>query len=87
MNTDSEPCFTGFKFQGVLCDANMLVPDVQQPPADPDIDSCDPCQEDEECFESRQDAGTMEQAIGRFMDGMEAKEHSGFLVKDLHRLH
>jgi hypothetical protein len=34
-----EPCCTGF--QGVLRDANMLVPDVQQPPADPDIDRDD----------------------------------------------
>ena len=30
----SEPCFEGFR--GVLRDANMLVPDAQQPPADLD---------------------------------------------------
>ncbi len=78
---NSEPCFTGFR--GVRRDANMLVPDIQQPPADPDIDSGDPCPEDEECFESRPDAGAMEEAIGWFMDGMEAQERSGF--KDLHR--
>ncbi len=45
----SEPCVVGFR--GVLCDANMLVPDVQQPPADPDIDRGDPCQKDEEFFD------------------------------------
>ena len=37
---NTEPCFTGF--QGVWHDANMLVPDVQQPPADLDIDRGDP---------------------------------------------
>jgi hypothetical protein len=36
----SEPCFTGF--QEVLRDANILLPDAQQPPADPDIDSSQP---------------------------------------------
>jgi hypothetical protein len=36
----SEPCFTGF--QEVLRDANILLPDVQQSPADPDIDSSQP---------------------------------------------
>ena len=40
----SEPCFTGFR--GVLRDANMLVSDAQQPPADQDIDKGDPCPED-----------------------------------------
>jgi hypothetical protein len=41
---NTEPYFTGFR--GVRRDANMLVPDVQQAPADPDIDSGDyenPC--------------------------------------------
>ena len=32
-------------------DANMLVPDAQQPPADLDIDRDDPCPEDEEFFD------------------------------------
>ena len=46
----SEPRFTGFR--GVpQRDANMLVPDAQQPPADLDIDRDDPCPEDEECFD------------------------------------
>ena len=64
-------------------DANMLVPDAQQPPADQDIDSGDPCLEDEEFFD-RPDAATMEEAISRFMDGMEAQERCGF--NDLHGL-
>jgi hypothetical protein len=42
----TEPCFTGFR--GALCDANTLVPDVQQSPADQDIDWGGPCQEDED---------------------------------------
>jgi hypothetical protein len=41
-------------------------------------------QEDDEFFESRQDAATMEEAIGKFMDGMEAQERGGF--KELHSL-
>ena len=56
----SEPRFTGF--QGVLCDANMQVPDAQQPPADQNNDrgdNRDPCPEDEEYF-NRPDAATME---------------------------
>jgi hypothetical protein len=80
----SEPCFTGF--QGVLCDANRLVPDAQQPPADADIDRVDngdPCPEDEEFFD-RPDAATMEEAISRFIDGMDAQERCGF--KDVHGL-
>ena len=63
----SKPSFTGFR--GVLRDANMPVPDAQQPPADLDIDRDDPCPEDEECFD-RPDAATMEEAISRFMDGL-----------------
>jgi hypothetical protein len=31
----------------MLQDANMLVPDAQQPPADQDIDLGDPCPEDD----------------------------------------
>jgi hypothetical protein len=76
-----EPSFTGF--WGVLRDANMPVPDAQHPPADPDIDRGDPCPEDEELFD-RPDAATMEEAISRFMDGMEAQERGGF--NDLHGL-
>jgi hypothetical protein len=43
--TCSETCFTGF--WAVLRDANILVPDAQQPPADQDIDAGDPCPEDD----------------------------------------
>ena len=43
----------------------------------------DPCPEDDEFFEARPDAATMEEAIGKFMDGMEAQERDGF--KDLHQ--
>ena len=35
----------------MLRDANMLVPDAQHRPADPDIDRGDPCQEDEFFFD------------------------------------
>ncbi len=46
-------------------DANMQVPDAQQPPADQNNDrgdNGDPCPEDEEYFD-RPDAATMEEAI------------------------
>jgi hypothetical protein len=52
--------------------------------ADAEHGNQDPCQEDEEFFESRPDAATMEEAIGKFMDGMEAQERGGF--KELHSL-
>ncbi len=70
----------------MLSDANMLVPDVQQPPADQDIgmgNKGDPCPEDEEFFD-RPDAATMEKAISLFVDGMEAQERCGF--KDVNYL-
>jgi hypothetical protein len=50
----------------------MLVPDAQQPPADQDIDRGYP------------DAATMEEAISRFINGMEAQERCVF--NDLHCL-
>ena len=59
----SEPCFTGF--QGVQCDANMQVPDAQQPAQDNDRDHRNPCPEDEQDFD-RPDAATMEEAISCF---------------------
>jgi hypothetical protein len=67
----------------MLRDANRLVPDTQQPPADQDNDRGAPCLEDNEFFD-RPDAATMEEAISRFMDGMEAQERGGF--NDLHGL-
>ena len=79
--TASEPSFTGF--QGVQHDANMQVPDAQQPAQDNDRDRGDPCPEDDQDFE-RPDAATMEEAISRFMDGMEAQERGG--LNNLHGL-
>ena len=73
----SEPCFSGFR--GARRDGNTRVPDQE-------IDESgneDPCPEDEEFFEARPDAATMEEAIGKFMDSMEAQERDGF--KDLHQ--
>ena len=64
-------------------DANRLVSDTQQPPADQDNDRGSPCLEDNEFFD-RPDADTMEDAISRFMDGLEAQERGGF--NDLHGL-
>jgi hypothetical protein len=42
-----------------------------------------PCMEDEEFFQGRPDADDMEEAITKFLDGIEGQERSGF--KDLHR--
>ena len=78
----TDPCFTGFR--GARRDANTGGPDVQQPPADLDIDKGCPCLEDEEFFDALPDAAAMEKAIGKFMDCMEEQERGGF--KDLHRL-
>ncbi len=50
-------------------DANMLVPDAQQPPTDQDNDRGDPCPEDDEFFD-RPDAATMEEAIGLALAGL-----------------
>ncbi len=57
--------------------------DVHQHPADQDIDPDesdyeDPCQEDELFFQLRLDAATMEEAICKLMDGMEAQERCDF---------
>ena len=71
-------------FRGARRDENMRMPDVQPMHADAEHGNQDPCQEDEEFFESRPDAATMEEAIGKFMDGMEAQERGGF--KELHSL-
>jgi hypothetical protein len=42
-----------------------------------------PCIEDKELFHGRPDADDMEEAITKFLAGMEGQERSGF--KDLHR--
>ena len=68
----TDPCFTGFR--GARRDANTGGPDVQQPPADPDIDKGGPCLEDEEFFDALPDAAAMEKAIGKFMDCMEEQK-------------
>ena len=39
-----------------------------------------PCPEDEEFFECRPDAADMEEAIGRFMEGMEEQECTGYVT-------
>ena len=41
-----------------------------------------PCPEDEEVF-VRPDAGAMDEAIGKFLDGLDGQERSGF--QELHR--
>ncbi len=41
-------------------DANMLVPDAQQPPADQDNDIGDPCPEDDEFFDRPNAFGCVE---------------------------
>ena len=43
-----------------------------------------PCPEDEEFFEGRPDAADMEEAIGKFMEGMEKQERTGYAA--LHKL-
>jgi len=43
-----------------------------------------PCPEDEEFFECRPDAADMEEAIGKFMEGMEKQERTGYAA--LHKL-
>jgi hypothetical protein len=49
---------------------------------DDDLDR-EPCEEDEEFFESRPNAEEMEQAIGKFLDGMPVVESNGY--EQLHR--
>ncbi len=68
------------------CDAALR--DVVQPPIsseeqhdDRDADPCPP--EDEECFDAP-DAASMDEAISKFVKGLEAQEHSEF--DDIHRL-
>ena len=69
-----KPCFTGFR--GALRDANKRMPDAEEPPLNLEMDESgnnDPCPEDEEFFHAWPDAATMEEAMGKFMDGMEAR--------------
>ena len=75
----------GIGFRGAIRDepglSERYVP-AQESVLDEDLDR-DPCEEDEEFFESRPNAEEMEQAIGKFLDGMPAVESKGY--EQLHR--
>ena len=43
-----------------------------------DVDEGSPCPEDGEFFTARPDAAEMEEAIGKFVSGLERQEQSGF---------
>ena len=81
----------GIGFRGAIRDepglSERYVP-AQESVLDEDLDR-DPCEEDEEFFESRPNAEQMEQAIGKFLDGMPAVESKGYeqLHRHLARLH
>ncbi len=73
-------------FRGAHCDAALR--EVVQPPIssdqqqdERDPDPCPP--EDEECFDAL-DAASMEEAISKFVEGLESQERSGF--DDIQRL-
>ena len=69
-------------FRGGHRDAAVL--DASQPPVEQEPEEGDPspCPEDEEFF-VRPDAAGMEEAIGKFLDGLEGQECSGF--EEMHR--
>ena len=60
--------------------------DIVQPPAEASLEQDerdpDPCPEDEGFFEAP-DAESKEEAINKFLDGLEGQERGGF--KDMHR--
>ena len=64
-------------FRGSHRDAAMLPPSAVHASME-DRDS-HPCPEDEDFFECRPDAADMEEAIGKFMEGMEKQERTGYL--------
>ena len=71
-------------FRGKHRDAAMLEepgPSVESENGHEDGDPS-PCPEDEEFF-LRPDAGAMDEAIGKFLDGLDGQERSGF--QELHR--
>ena len=72
-------------FRGARCNEDIQAGGpVSQPHVTDDAEGDDnPCTEDEEFFQGRPDADDMEEAITKFLDGMEGQERSGF--KDLHR--
>ena len=60
--------------------------DAAMPPPSADHASTEdrdphPCPEDEEFFECRPDAVDMEEVIGKFMEGMEKQERTGYAAK------
>ena len=69
-------------FRGSHRDDAMQAP----APAQPTCEEGDlrPCREDEAFFESRPDAADMEEAISKFMEGMEREECTGYNA--LHKL-
>ena len=52
-------------------------PEGTQPSSDPDGGGTYPCPEEDEFFDAP-DAESQEEAINRFMEGLEQQEHSGF---------
>ena len=71
-------------FRGGHRDAAML--DAYHPPVEQEPEEGDPsplaCPEDEEFF-VRPDVAAMAEAIGKFLDGLEGQERSGF--EELHQ--
>ena len=71
-------------FRGSRRDEELLAggPVATQPHVmDDDEGDNNPCTEDEEFFQGMPDADEIEEAITKFLDGMEGQERSGF--KDL----
>ncbi len=71
-------------FRGSHRDAAMPVPPPSADQASMEDGDPHPCPEDEEFFQSRPDAVDMEEAIGKFMEGMEKQERTGYSA--LHKL-
>ena len=72
----SEHCLSGFR--GALRDANTRVPDLEGDKSG----NGEPCPEDEEFFDARPDAATMEEAIGKFMDGINCRWTAAELIME-----
>ena len=70
------------EFCGLHQDAAMPPPSAG--PASMEDGDPHPCPEDAEFFECRPDAADMEEAIGKFMEGMEKQERTGYAA--LHEL-
>jgi hypothetical protein len=64
-----------------------VVPVSTQPHVTDDDEGDDnPCSEDEECFQGRSGAEVMEEAMAKFLDGLEGQERSGFKDQFIGRL-